>query len=199
MFLAIFFEEKGNFEKETMRRIMRKMGMLTIFFCLFAMMVAGCKKEEKEERKTYEFIYDKLPKSDQKVSEEESEKIKKGVENWAKSVLLVDSSVSKENRKTIDNSFYQSIVDDKQREKVKKDRKTFYKDSEVHVQSTETEIKSAYATEYEGRKIGNVTCDVVLKGVKDGNAFSRTYHLKLAVSYQNDVASIYEIGSITWE
>ena len=49
-----------------------------------------------------------------------------------------------------------------------------------------------------GKQIGNVTCDVVLKGVKDGNNFSRTYHLKLAVSYQNEVVSIYEIGNITW-
>ena len=70
------------------------------------------------------------------------------MENWAKYVMLVDSSVSKQNRKTIDNSFYQSIVDDKQREKVKKDRKTFYKDSEVQVQSAEAKIESAYATEY---------------------------------------------------
>ena len=51
---------------------MRKIGMMTIFFCLIAMMAAGCKKEEKEEvkkekGKTYEFFYDKLPKSDQKV------------------------------------------------------------------------------------------------------------------------------------
>ena len=58
---------------------------------------------------------------------------------------------------TIDNSFYQSIVDDKQREKVKKDRKTFYKDSEVQVQSAEAKIESAYATEYQGKQIGNVT------------------------------------------
>lgn len=195
---------KGNLEKKIMRKIMRKIGMMTIFFCLIAMMAAGCKKEEKEEvtkekGKTYEFFYDKLPKSDQKVSDEENEKIKRGVENWAKSVMLVDSSVSKQNRKTIDNSFYQSIVDDKQREKVKKDRKTFYKDSEVQVQSAEAKIESAYATEYQGKQIGNVTCDVVLKGVKDGNNFSRTYHLKLAVSYQNEVVSIYEIGNITWE
>ena len=50
-------------------------------------------------------FYDKLPKSDQKVSETRKMKIKRGVENWAKSVMLVDSSVSKQNRKTIDNSF----------------------------------------------------------------------------------------------
>lgn len=190
--------------KEIMRRTIRKIGVIAIFFCLSVMLAAGCKKEEKEEAKkekgqTYEFFYDKLPKSDQKVSDEENEKIKGGVENWAKSVLMVDSSVSKQNRETIDNSLYQSIVNDKQRKKVKKDRETFYKDSEVRVQSAEAEIQSAYATEYEGRQIGNVTCDVVLKGVKDGNAFSRTYHLKLAVSYQNEVVSIYEIGSISWE
>ena len=47
-----------------MRKTMRKIGMMTIFFCLIAMMAAGCKKEEKEEvkkekGKTYEFFYDK--------------------------------------------------------------------------------------------------------------------------------------------
>lgn len=182
---------------------MKKIGMMAIFFCMITMLVAGCKREEKEVKKekgkTYEFFYDKLPKSDQKVSDEENGKIKSGVENWAKSVLLVDSSVSKQNRKIINDSFYQSIVNDKQREKVKKDRETFYKDSEVQVQSAEAEIESAYATEYEGKQIGNVTCDVYIKGVKDGKDFSRTYHLKLAVSYQNEIVSIYEIGDITWE
>ena len=49
MFLAIFFEMKGNLEKKIMRKTMRKIGMMTIFFCLIAMMAAGCKKEEKEE------------------------------------------------------------------------------------------------------------------------------------------------------
>ena len=112
--------------------------------------------------------------------------------------MLVDSSVSKQNRKTIDNSFYQSIVDNKQREKVKRTGKHFIKTVKCRYRAQKQD-RSAYATEYQGKQIGNVTCDVVLKGVKDGNNFSRTYHLKLAVSYQNEVVSIYEIGNITWE
>lgn len=67
-----------------MRKTMRKIGMMTIFFCLIAMMAAGCKKEEKEEvkkekGKTYEFFYDKLPKSDQKC---QTRKMKKSREEW---------------------------------------------------------------------------------------------------------------------
>ena len=187
-----------------MRKTMRKIGMMTIFFCLIAMMAAGCKKEEKEEvkKKKERLMNSFMTNFQNQIKKCQTRKMKKSREewkNWAKSVMLVDSSVSKQNRKTIDNSFYQSIVDDKQREKVKKDRKTFYKDSEVQVQSAEAKIESAYATEYQGKQIGNVTCDVVLKGVEDGNNFSRTYHLKLAVSYQNEVVSIYEIGNITWE
>lgn len=200
MFLAIFLRRRDCGES-IMKRTVKKTSILAIFFCLAVMMLAGCKKEEKKEEKvqTHEFFYDKLPKSDQKVSEEENKKIKNGIENWAKSVLMVDSSVGKKNRETIEKSFYQSIVDEKQREKVKKDRKKFYKDSEVSVQSTEAVIEEAYATEYGGRQIGDIACKVIIKGERNGKAFSRTYHLKLAVSYEREVVSVYEIGDITWK
>lgn len=184
-----------------MKRAVKKMGILAIFFCLVVVMMTGCKKEEKKEEKgqTHEFFYDKLPKTDQKVSKEENEKIKNGIENWAKSVLMVDSSVGKKNREMIEKSFYRSIVNEKQREKVKKDRKKFYKDSEVEIQSAEVTVQEAYATEYERRQIGDVACKIVIKGKRDKKVFSRTYHLKLAVSYEKEIVSVYEIGDITWK
>lgn len=183
------------------RKIIKKTSILLLFFCFAVIMITGCKKEEEKEEKVqlHEFFYDKLPKSDQKVSEEENEKIKIGIENWAKSVLMVDSSIGKKNREIIEKNFYQSIVNEKQREKIKKDRKNFYKDSEVRIQSTEATIEEAYATEYEGRKIGDVACKVVVKGKKNGRAFSRSYQLKLAVSYEKEIVSVYEIGDIIWK
>ncbi|WP_242990135.1 hypothetical protein [Faecalimonas umbilicata] len=184
-----------------MRRIVRKIGIVMVLFCLTVMSMAGCKKGEmkEENQEVDKFFYSKLPKTNQKVSEEEEKKIQKGIENWAKTVLLADSSVGKQNQKLIEKSFYQSIADEKQREQVKKDRDKFYKGNDVKVQSAEAKIENAYATEYDGKSIGDVTCDVVIKGKKDGKPFSRTYHLKLAVSYVNEVVSVYEVGSISWK
>lgn len=48
--------------------------------------MAGCKKGEmkEENQEVDKFFYSKLPKTNQKVSEEEEKKIQKGIENWAK-------------------------------------------------------------------------------------------------------------------
>lgn len=184
-----------------MRKMVKKTGILAILLCFAVMMMTSCKKEAKKEEKIqiHEFFYDKLPKTNQKVSKEENEKIKKGIENWAKSVLLVDSSIGKKNREIIEKSFYQSIVNEKQREKVKKDRKKFYKNHEVKIQSVEAIVEEAYATEYEGKQIGDVSCEVVIQGERNRKTFSRTYHLKLAVSYEKEIVSVYEIGDINWK
>ena len=85
-----------------------------VLFCLTVMSMAGCKKGEmkEENQEVDKFFYSKLPKTNQKVSEEEEKKIQKGIENWAKTVLLADSSVGKQNQKLIEKSYslFQPII-----------------------------------------------------------------------------------------
>ena len=55
-----------------------------VLFCLTVMSMAGCKKGEmkEENQEVDKFFYSKLPKTNQKVSEEEEKKIQKGIENY---------------------------------------------------------------------------------------------------------------------
>lgn len=75
---------KGNLEKKIMRKTMRKIGMMTIFFCLIAMMAAGCKKEEKEEvtKKKERLMNSFMTNFQNQIKKCQMRKMKKSREEW---------------------------------------------------------------------------------------------------------------------
>lgn len=182
---------------------MRKKIKYILLFCLMFALLAGCKgkDEEKDEQENSQpnYMFNQIKKSDEPCSEEESNKIRSGITEWSKAYLLYDSSVKQEDKETLDNALYNSIVSDKDRKKVKADRESFYKAKEVKIDNVSTTINTALPATYNGKNMGYVDCTVVIDGERDDKTFKRTYSLELLVNYENDIVSIYEIGAISWK
>ncbi|MDN0044216.1 hypothetical protein [Mediterraneibacter glycyrrhizinilyticus] len=175
--------------------------------------LAGCSgdSEEKEateesvkplviDSETYGSLYENLPDSDVSYTEEEIDDITQGINDWAGSTLLVDSSLDEETRDLIDQSLYESIVSQDDLEKVKSDRESFYGDeAKVTISQTETAVASATVTRYNNKDLGRVRCETRISGTRNGEPFTRSYQMILVISYNEGVTAVYEIGKIEWE
>ena len=149
---------------------------------------------------SYGSLYESLPDSDVSYTEEEIDEITQGINSWAGSTLLVDSSLDEETRELIDQGLYESIVSDEDLENVKNDRESFYGDgAEVTISQTQTAVASATVTRYNNRDLGRVRCETRISGKRNGEYFTRSYQLLLVISYNEGVTSVYEIGKIEWK
>lgn len=178
-----------------------KKGLVCILLaCLLSCLFMGCtKKEETKDKNTgISYVTEDLPDKGTDFSKEESKQIKSEITMWATSYLIVDSSTEKKQKNIIDDSLYSMIASDKDREKLKKDREQLYDGSSVEVSSIEVEVNEAYKVSYDNQKLGRVKCKVDVTGKKNGIKFTRKYDIKMIITYE-DIISIYEIGSISWE
>ena len=133
-------------------------------------------------------------------TDEEIDDITEGINDWAGSTLLVDSSLDKKTRDLIDQGLYESIVSEDDLEKVKSDRESFYADdAEVTINQTKTAVASATVTRYNNKDLGRVRCETRISGIRNGEDFTRSYQMILVISYKDGVTAVYEIGKIEWE
>lgn len=180
---------------------------------LICFSLAGCSgdNEKKEtagdevkplviDSESYGSLYESLPDSDVSYTDEEIKEITQGVNDWAESTLLVDSSLDEETRKLIDQGLYESIVSKDDLEKVKSDRESFYgNDDEVTIRQAQTAVASATVTRYNNKDLGKVRCETRISGTRNGEDFTRSYQMILVISYKDGVTAVYEIGKIEWE
>lgn len=131
-------------------------------------------------------------------SEEDLGKIQQGINSWAENFLVPDDTIEESQQTTIDYALYNSIQSSDERERVREDREEFYKDHEVSVETVETSIDKAYASQEENIQKGRVECSVSVKGTRDGEGFQRIYSLTLGINY-GDIVSVYEINKISWK
>ena len=149
---------------------------------------------------SYGSLYESLPDSDVSYTDEEIDNITQGINSWAGSTLLVDSSLDEESRKLIDQGLYESIVSDEDLEKIKSDRETFYDGgAEVMISQAKTAVASATVTRYNNKDLGRVRCETRISGSRNGQSFTRSYQMALVISYNEGVTSVYEIGKIEWK
>lgn len=175
--------------------------------------LAGCSGDNKKndssedsvkplviDSESYGSLYESLPDSDVSYTDEEIDDITEGINDWAGSTLLVDSSLDKKTRDLIDQGLYESIVSEDDLEKVKSDRESFYADdAEVTINQTKTAVASATVTRYNNKDLGRVRCETRISGTRNGEDFTRSYQMILVISYKDGVTAVYEIGKIEWE
>lgn len=182
---------------------MKKYIKYLALFCFAAVLLCGCKgKDEGAEADPLvlpDYMFDKVEKSDESCTDEEIQKIQEGINNWAKAYLLVDSYTSSEDKEAIDTGLYESIVSDKEREEVQKDRDEFYQDCEVEIESVSTEVTAANPATYEEKSMGVASCKVTITGTRNEEKFERNYDLELLINYSSNTVSVYEIGAISWK
>lgn len=149
--------------------------------------------------KGYGHMYDNLPDSNVSYSEEDREHIRQSVNAWAEGVLLPGSDIDEETQQMTEQGLYECIVSEEDLKKVKEDREVFYSGSEVRISRTSTEVTRAVKTRYDKKDVGEADCTVTFEGLRDGQPFVRIYSLTLVISYENQSASVYEIGEIDWK
>lgn len=114
------------------------------------------------------------------------------------SFLAVNSNT--DDKELSDKILYQSVVNQEQREKLEKDRDAFYKNGGIVVEETTTKISNTKKAEYQKKEVGVVDCETTVKGTANGEAFEKKYTMQMVVKRdENDVVTVYEINSITWE
>lgn len=179
---------------------MKKGLMCILLACLLSCLFIGCSKKEetKDKNNGINYVTEELPDKGKEFSKEESKQIKSEITMWATGFLIVDSSTEKKQKNIIDDSLYSMIASDKDREKLKKDREQLYDGSSVEVSSIKVEVNDAYKVSYDNQKLGRVKCKIDIEGKKNGIKFTRKYDIKMIITYE-DIISIYEIGSISWE
>lgn len=171
-----------------------------LLVCVVAVMLVGCggeKKEEKKEAKDLTItVFDQLKVSKEPLEEKDVNNVEKGVEDWVVAFLAVNSDTN--DRKLKDEALYNSIVNEKERKKLKEKRNKFYKDNTVVVEEVEVEIKDSKKAKYDKREVGIVECVVKVNGKKNDKKFDEKYKMKLVVDYIGELVSVYEIESISW-
>ena len=134
---------------------------------------------------------------DEEYTDEELERIKTGLRQWAEGFLIVGSDVTDEERRLIDQSFEKCIVSKEERDKVSEDRRKFYEKSYVKVGLIDIEIESAGKVEYKGEELGKITCTIQVYGTRNNDRFRRKYDLDLVIGCKNGI-SVREIDRIDW-
>lgn len=182
---------------------MKKKIIYLILFCFLFIFLSGCSnKDEKEETQKLalpSYMFNEIKKSDQPCTEDETNKIKSGITEWAKAYLLYNNNISEGDKEILDRALYNSIVTDIERKKVKDDREKFYDCQKLTIENVSTTINEALPATYNGKNMGYVNCTVVFNGKRDNKDFERSYSLELLVNYESDIVSIYEIGTISWK
>lgn len=175
---------------------MKKCIKLLLIVCAFGVLMSGCGKNEKEEA-TALTIYEQLEIKKESLSDTETEAIQKGVNDWVKSFLAVNSNTR--GKEKTNKGLYQSISNKEQQSKLKEEREAFYKDSVVVIEDVSTQITDSKKAKYNDKEVGVVDCKTTVKGTRNNEAFEQTYTMQMVVNYQTDVVSVYEVNSITWK
>lgn len=168
---------------------------LIILICIMMACCGGCRQED--ENGDIEYISDKVKDMDEEYTDEELEKIKTGLRQWAEGFLMIGSDVTDEERRLINQSFEKCVVSKEDRDKVTEDRREFYKNSYVKVGLIDVEIESAEKAEYEGEELGKITCTIQVYGTRNNNRFRRKYELDLVITCKDEI-SVREIDKIDW-
>lgn len=191
--------EKGHGERKG--TMMKRYKMHLIILLALVFVVSGCgktKDEEKKEKKLQDItVYEQLNVKKEPLTEENSSIVEKGVEEWASAFLMVNSD--SKDKDVTDKVLYKNITNEKQRDKLKKERDEFYKDSQVTVEEVKAEITESNQAEYHNREVGVVKCKTTATGMRNNENFEKMYTMELVVDYKADVVSVYEVKSITWE
>ena len=189
VFGNIFLYERNEY---TMKKYMK---ILTII-CIVGICMCGCSKNKPEEA-TPLTIYEQLKITDKSLSEADTGVIQEGITNWVKSFLAISSDTR--DQEAINKGLYQSIANKEQKEKLKQDRESFYKDSVVIIEDVSPEIKSTKKATYNEKEVAVVDCKTTVRGMRNDQAFEKIYTMQMVVNYQTNVVSVYEVEDITWE
>lgn len=180
---------------------MKKYIKLLLMVCIFGVLLCGCGKGEKDKNENKEAtaltIYEQLKIQKTPLSDTDSEIVQTGVNEWVKAFLAVNSDAK--DKEITDDDLYQNIANEEQKNKLKKERDAFYKDSTVTIGEVSTEIKDSKKAKYNEREVGVVDCKTTVKGTRNNEAFEQTYTMQMVVDYQTDVVSVYEVSNITWK
>lgn len=176
-----------------------KIHLIVLLALVFAISGCGKTKEEKKEEKTVKnlTIYEQLNVEKKPLTEENSDIVEKGITDWASAFLIVNSDAK--DKDVTDKVLYKNIANEKERDKLKKKRNQFYKDSSVVVESVKTKVLKSNQAQYNGREVGVVECETTATGKRNEKKFEQEYTMKLVVDYKADVASVYEVESIAWK
>lgn len=167
-----------------------------ILLCTVIVCCWGCQSEDKNG--DIEYISEKIKDTGEEYTEKELERLQTGINQWAEGFLLVDSDVTDEERRLIDQSFNKCIVSGEDRERVMEDRHEFYEDSHIKIGLVDTEIESAQKVKYKDEELGEVTCTIQIYGSRNNNKFKRKYNLNMIIGFQDGV-SVREIDKIDWD
>lgn len=185
--LAIFLKKERG-EKDV------KQWKIIILVCILCLMLPGCQKDEVPENK--QSFYKKIIVLEQEIPKNSMSKVEKGIREWALTTLVTDDHFSQKDKKIIEEKLYSSIVSEKERKKIKKEREKFYKDAEITVKDAKVDIKSTKEGNYNNLKVGIVECVVDITGTRNKKSFKQHYELTLGMNYENEIATVYEIGKI---
>ena len=163
------------------------------------MLIGGCGKEKKkEEEKKPITIYEQLTIKDTPLSDDDSNVIANGINNWVKGFLAVNST--DKDKELADKILYQSVTSEKQRKALKSDRDTFYGSGVVVVDEASTVLTDTKQAEYEKENVGVVSCETTIRGTVSGTAFEKKYTMQMVVKRgENETVTVYEINDIAWE
>ncbi len=189
IFGNIFLYERNEY---TMKKYIK----VLMIICIAGICMCGC-GEHKEKSATPLTIYEQLKITDKPLAEEDSEKIQDGINEWVESFLAIDSDTR--DKESIDKGLYQSIGNQEQKEKLKQERETFYKDSVVTIEGVSTEIQNTKKATYNKKEVAVVDCSTTVKGMKNNESFETIYTMQMVVNYTTNVVSVYEVENITWE
>lgn len=178
---------------------MKKSITLLIIICLTGMLIGGCGKEKKkEEEKKPITIYEQLTIKDTPLSDDDSNVIANGINNWVKGFLAVNST--DKDKELADKILYQSVTSEKQRKVLKSDRDIFYGSGVVVVDEATTVLTDTKQAEYEKENVGVVSCETTIRGTVSGTAFEKKYTMQMVVKRgENETVTVYEINDIAWE
>ena len=178
---------------------MKKSITLLIIICLTGMLIGGCGKEKKkEEEKKPITIYEQLTIKDTPLSDDDSNVIANGINNWVEGFLAVNST--DKDKELADKILYQSVTSEKQRKALKSDRDTFYGSGVVVVDEATTVLTDTKQAEYEKENVGVVSCETTIRGTVSGTAFEKKYTMQMVVKRgENETVTVYEINDIAWE
>ncbi|QUO31210.1 hypothetical protein KFE17_10000 [Faecalicatena sp. Marseille-Q4148] len=172
--------------------------LLIIMICLIGILIGGCGKEKKKEEKKPLTIYEQLTIKDTPLSDDDSNVIENGINNWVKGFLAVNST--EEDKELADKILYQSVTNEAQKEALKSDRDAFYSSGVIVVDEATTVLTDTKQAEYEKENVGVVSCETTIRGTVSGTAFEKKYTMQMVVKRdENETVTVYEINDIAWE